>query len=222
MNNWYDKIPKDKLAIKRDKNFQKHFIEPNSMICAIGGTGSGKTNSLVDFLARKQNAFCDIIIYSGSTIDEPLYEYIKKQIPETQFYNDIEDVPELNTFDDSKAQEKLIVFDDFINLKPKEMTKINQYFTAGRKFGFTCFVMAQNYVSIPKIVLRNVNYFIIFKLNEAYTINHILKNYNIYGLDKDLFLNAYHKATASKFHFLLIDLKNKEYHLRHNWTKMLL
>jgi len=222
MNNWYDKIPKDKNAIKRDKNFSKHFIEPNSMICSIGGTGSGKTNSLVDFLAKKQNAFTDIIIYSGSTTEEPLYEYISTQIPETQFYNDIDDVPELNSFEDDKTSEKLIVFDDFINLKPKEMTKINKYFTAGRKFGFTCFVMAQNYVSIPKIVLRNVNYFIIFKLNESYTINHILKNYNIYNIDKDLFLNAYQIATDKKFNFLLIDLKNKEYYLRHNWTKMLI
>lgn len=220
MTNWYAKIPEDKDKIKRDKNYKKHLIEPNSMICAIGGTGSGKTNSLVDFLARKTETFTEIIIFSGSTTEEPLYEYIKKQIPESQFFNDIELVPELNDFENNKKTEKLIVFDDFINLKQKEFSKINKYLTAGRKFGFTVFVMAQNYTSIPKVVLRNVNYFIVFKLNEAFTINHILKNYNIYGMDKERFLKAYQEATTDKFNFLLIDMKNRDTYLRHNWTKL--
>ena len=43
------------------------------MILCIGGTGSGKTNALLNFLSRKNNAFYDIIIFSGSSTDEPLY-----------------------------------------------------------------------------------------------------------------------------------------------------
>ena len=38
---------------KRDKTFKNHLIEPNSMILCIGGTGSGKTNSLINFLKLK-------------------------------------------------------------------------------------------------------------------------------------------------------------------------
>ena len=53
MINWYDKIPKDNNVIKRDKHFRDHLIEPCSMILCIGGTGSGKSNALVDFLNKK-------------------------------------------------------------------------------------------------------------------------------------------------------------------------
>jgi hypothetical protein len=138
-------------------------------------------------------------------------------MPEVEYFNEINEVPELNTFEDNKDQEKLIVFDDFINLPKKDMKKINEYLTSGRKFGFTVWCMAQNYTSVPKVVLRNTNYFIIFKLNETYTINHILKNYNLYNVPKDRFLAYYQDATKDKLNFFLIDMKNKQYHLRKNW-----
>jgi len=217
VKNWYQELPKS--SIKRDKNFAKHLIEPNRMICCLGGTGSGKTNALVDFLFRKNDAFHEVIIFSGSTTDEPLYQFLKKKLPEIQLYNDIEEVPELTETEDMK-HEKLIVFDDFINLKPKEMSKMNKYLTAGRKFGWTVFLMAQNYTAIPKTALRNINYFIIFKLNEAFTINHILKQYNLFNVPKEMFLEYYQDATKEKLNFFLIDMKNREYALRHNWTNI--
>jgi hypothetical protein len=52
---------------------------------------------------------------------------------------------------EDKDKEKLIIFDDFISLKSKDLVKIQEYLTAGRKFGFTVFLLAQNYVSVPKI-----------------------------------------------------------------------
>jgi len=49
--NWYEKLKDDIPQTKLDKNFNKHYILPNSMILAIGGTGSGKTNSLMSFIS---------------------------------------------------------------------------------------------------------------------------------------------------------------------------
>jgi hypothetical protein len=215
VKNWYAELKT--TPVKRDKNFAKHLIEPRSMIMCIGGTGSGKTNALVDFLFRKNDAFHQIIIFSGSTTEEPLYQFLKKKMPEIEMYTDIEELPELVETEDMKS-EKLIVFDDFINLKPKEMAKINKYLTAGRKFGWTCFLMAQNATAVPKTILRNVNYFIIFRLNEAFTINYLLKQYNAFNVPKEMFLEYYQQATKEKFNFFLIDMRNKEYALRHNWT----
>jgi hypothetical protein len=37
---------------------------------------------------------------------------------------DITELPELKTFEDDRKHEKLIIFDDFINLKPKEMKRL--------------------------------------------------------------------------------------------------
>jgi geranylgeranyl pyrophosphate synthase len=58
------------------------------------------------------------------------------------------------------------------------MKKLNEYLTAGRKFGFTVWCMAQNYTSIPKVITRNLQYIILFKLNDNVSINNIIKNHN--------------------------------------------
>jgi len=221
--NWYDKLGKQLTPQpKLDKNFNQHYILPNSMILAIGGTGMGKTNSLMSFLALKQE-FYKIILYSGSTTDEPLYNYLQEKIPEMEFYTDIDEVPSLNDFeDDDKNKEKLIIFDDFINLTKKQMVKINQYLTASRKYGFTVFLLAQNYVSVPKIITRNINYFIIFKLNDNVSINNIIKNHNIDDIEPKKFKDAYKYSTSEKLNFFLLDLKGpKERRLRHNFTEFL-
>ncbi|MEY3371088.1 MAG: hypothetical protein RLZZ392_114 [Pseudomonadota bacterium] len=208
---------------KRDKTFKNHLIEPNSMILCIGGTGSGKSNALVNFLKLKNESFYEIIIFTGSTEDEPLYNFLRQKMPDIKFYTNIEELPELTEYDnENKNLEKLIVFDDFINLKKNEMKKINEYLTSGRKFGFTCFLMAQSYTSVPKIITRNVQYFIVFKLNDNTSINNIFRNHNIEGFDKEEFKELYLYATDEKLHFFIIDLKNKEYMLRKNFTEILI
>ena len=220
--NWYEKIDKQFIRKpKRDKNFSKHLIEPCSMISCIGGTGSGKSNALVNFLSLKNDAFHKIVIFSGSTTDEPLYSFLQNKIPELEMYNDINELPSLETYDDDdKGHEKLIVFDDFINLKKKEMTKINEFLTSGRKFGFTCFVMAQNYTSIPKIISRNSHYFIVFRLGDNTSINNIIRNHNTTDIKKDDFKKEYLKATEDKGDFFMIDLKNPNKPLRKNFEPL--
>ena len=225
VKNWYDHLDnKLKRETKLDKNFKKHHILPNSMICCIGGTGSGKTNALVDWLSRKNDAFYNIIIFTGSTSDETLYSMLKQKMPDIELYNDTTELPELKEFDDdNKDQEKLIIFDDFINLKKPEMKKINEYLTGGRKFGFSCYVMGQNYVQIPKTITRNCHYFIIFRLNDNASINNIVRNHNIDGIDQDDFKKMYIDATSEPRNFFMLDLKGKpETRYRHNFLDFIL
>ena len=224
IHNYYETLPKEfQKKNKVDKNFNKHHILPNSMIMCIGGTGCGKTNALMDFLSRKQNAFYDIILFAGSTVDEPLYNLMQSKIPDMQVYNDIADLPELSSFDnEDKANEKLIIFDDFINLTKKQMVKINEYLTSGRKFGFTCWLMAQSYTAVPKIITRNIHYFIIFKLNDNCTINCILRNHNIHNIPKETFKNIYVDATSEPKNFMMVDMKgDKLVHLRNNFLNFI-
>jgi hypothetical protein len=224
VKNWYNALPSNlKSDSKRDKNYQKHFVEPKSMIVCIGGTGSGKTNALLEFLSRKNEAFYEIIIFTGSTTDEPIYNLLKTKAG-AEVYDNIDELPELKTFEDNKNQEKLIVLDDFINLPAKKLKKINEYLTSGRKFGFTCFVMAQNYTSCPKVITRNAHYFILFKLNDNRTIDCILKNHNVNGVDKEEFKKMYRDATDEPRNFFMVDLKTavgSGMSLRHNFLNML-
>jgi len=219
VTNWYEKLPTNlKNTTKMDKHFKKHHILPNSMIVCIGGTGAGKTNALLEFLSRKDESFYHIILFNPTSTDEPLYNLLKEKIPDIEIVTDINDLPDLKEFEDDRQHEKLLIVDDFINLPKKDMKKINEYFTGGRKAGFTVWAMAQNYTSIPKIVTRNANYFIIFKLNDTVTINNILKNHNINNIEKEEFKHMYLDATSEPRNFFLVDLKGgKLTHLRKNF-----
>ena len=79
--------------------------------------------------------------------------------------------------------------------------------------------MAQNYVSIPKTIVRNCQYFFIFKLNDNTTINNIIRNHNIYNVEKESFRKLYDDATSEPLNFFLVDLKTKDKskHLRKNF-----
>ena len=60
--NWYEKLKGEiTKPAKLDKNFKQHYILPSSMVLSIGGTGSGKTMSLMTFLSLKNESFYEIL-----------------------------------------------------------------------------------------------------------------------------------------------------------------
>lgn len=221
VTNWYSKLKTKNVETKVDKTFKNHLILPCSMIACIGQTGCGKSNSLVDFLHRKV-AFYRIIIFTGSSSDEPLYNYLRESIPEIEIYTDIKELPELNSYpDEENKQEKLIVFDDWITLKRNELKKIEQYFIAGRKKGFTCWCNVQSYISLPKIISRQIHYYIIFKINDTRSIGTIVTNHNIDDTSKQRVMKAYHEATNTRGDFFMIDLKTPKTRFRHNFLNIM-
>ena len=106
-------------GFKKGKDFKNHEIEPCSMIGLIGQSGSGKSTALIDFLYRAPK-FTEIHLFSGSgsATTEPLYQLLKEKIPETKMYDSVEEIPDLESFE--KDNEKLIVFDDFLQLTPNK------------------------------------------------------------------------------------------------------
>lgn len=229
ITNWYDKIEQSDKELTRkpelDKNFKQHYILPNSHVGLIGQTGTGKSNAIIEFIKRSSGRFYSIILYSGSSTDEPLFNFLKKHIPEIEEYDDISNLPSLKDYDnDEKHLQKLIIFDDFTDLSKKQMIKINEYFKAGRKFGFSCWACGQNYTSIPKNITRNCQYFILFKQNDNCTLNNIIRNHNTENIPKDIYFNAYKKATDEPRNFLLIDTTTGSgiKKLRHNFLNFIL
>ena len=224
MKDWYKiagKGQKDK-GIKPDKNFKNHLIKPCSMISMVGSTGAGKTTALLEFLSRKNESFYRIIIFSGSTTDEPLLNFLSKHIDGIELIDNADDLPELTDMnEEDKRIEKLIVFDDMINLKPKEKIKIQKWFNSARKYGFTCISMIQNYTDEPIQMRRNTMYWILFRLNDTNTIKQILRNHNT-GYDKKLIEEAYYASTTAPKNFFTIDLTaNSPAPFRHNFTDVI-
>jgi len=96
MKDWYSIAGKGQKnsSIKPDKNFKNHLIKPCSMISMIGSTGAGKTTALLEFLSRKNDAFHRIIIFSGSTVDEPLIKFLEKHVEGIELIDNADDFPE--------------------------------------------------------------------------------------------------------------------------------
>jgi hypothetical protein len=226
IKDWYNiinKKNKEDKKIEPDKNFNLHYILPCSMVLMMGGTGGGKSTVLCDFLMdRKNKSFCEVLIFNPTTTDEPIYNYFKKINNDVQLIDDIDDLPDLKEYEDNKKTEKLLIIDDFINLNKKDMRKIESYLKSSRKFGFTVILMAQNYTAVPKNITRNISYFIMFKLNDNVSINCIIRNHNIYNVDKNFILECYRDATNKPKDFLLIDCNinsTKDKFLRHNFME---
>jgi len=213
--NFYSMVPKDKSKDK-SKTYKNHFIDRNSRILMIGSSGTGKSNALINFIEKTSGDFHKIIICSFSTTDEPLYQYLQKKMPSVELNNNIDDVPEVQDFDDkNKDKQKLIVFDDFINLSKKEMRKIYDYAISSRKFGFTCVFMAQSYTAVPKIISRNCNYILLFRINDKYSIKRIIANHGLAAdITPEKIEEFYYYAIEEPLSFLLIDLKTNDESIR--------
>ena len=61
-------------------------------------------------MSRKNNAFYRIILFSGSTVDEPLYRLLEKHIDGIEMIDDADQLPDLTEMNgEEKKHEKLIV-----------------------------------------------------------------------------------------------------------------
>ncbi len=224
IKDWYKIAGKGNTkGIKNDKNFKNHMIKPCSMVMMLGQTGSGKTTALLEFLSRKNDAFYRVIYFTGSTGDEPLLNFLKTTCDGIEIIDNADELPELTDLnEEDKKQEKLIVFDDIINLPKKQLTKIQKWFNSSRKYGFTCVAMVQNYTDCPIQMRRNTQYFIIFRLNDMNTIHQILKNHNNNGDDKEVVKRAYFTATSEPKNFFMLDLTpNSPARYRHNFCDII-
>jgi len=231
ITDWYGKIEKmggEDIKIKLDKNFSKHLIKPSSTIALIGGTGSGKTTWLIEFLSRKKNVFHEIIIFTGSTLDEPLYNLLDEMYEGVNFIEDVEDLPNLEEYEDNKKVEKIIVFDDILNLETKDINKIAKFYNSCRKYGFTAVLMAQSYEPLPPKIRRNIMVFVIGKLNDVNEIKAIIRTHCTGDKEKqkiifDVYNNIMKDVKDNDKQYFTIDFRNNDpkHKFRHNFTTLL-
>lgn len=199
IRNFYNLIPKDKPV--KNTGYHIHGIELPTYMLIIGGSGSGKTNVLMQFIAASSGTFQKIVI-SVKNSDEPLYNLLANKAPDVEFYEGGE-VPDIKDFEPYNSS--LIVFDDLV--LEKDQSSIQTYFIRGRKFGITCIYISQSYYRIPKLIRINCRYIIIKKLASVKDLKLIISEYNL-NYNTDQILNLYDQATKDFTDFLLIDTKN--------------
>jgi hypothetical protein len=103
------------------------------------------------------------------------------------------------------------------------MKKIVKYLIVGRKFGLSVWLMEQDYVSVPKILVRNINYFVIFKINDNISLNNIIRNHNVSDTDPSIIKTTYSLCTQTFGDFFMIDMKtgNLKERFRKNFLNFL-
>ena len=145
----------------------------------IGGSGSGKTNTLLN-LINEQNDIDKIYLYARD-LSEPKYEYLIKKREDAgikqvnnlnafiECLNTMDDIYEnINDYNPSSRRKILIVFDDVIidivTIKEfKAITK--ELFIRCRKLNISLVFITQSYLSVPKDVRLNSTLYLMMKIN---------------------------------------------------------
>ena len=184
----------------------------------IGGSGSGKTNTLLNLINEQKDI--DKIYLYAKDLSEPKYEFLIKNRENTgiKHVNDSNAFMECsNTMDDiykniyeynpNRKREILIVFDDmiaYIMTKKKFQSLIKELFIRCRKLNISLVFITQSYFSVPKDVRLNSTHYLIMKINNKRELQNIAINHSA-DIDYKDFMKIYRECTKDPFNFLTID-----------------
>ena len=188
------------------------------IILIIGGSGSGKTNELLN-LIQDQPKIDKIYLYAKDPY-EAKYQYLIKLLEKVglkclndpkafiEYLNDMHDAyKNIDEYNPDVENKKLIVFDDVI-ADMINNTKLNsivaELFFRGRKLNISLVFITQSYFKVPKDVRLNTTHFFITKIPNKRELQQIAINHSSDISTKD-FINIYRKCTGEPYLFSVID-----------------
>lgn len=181
---------------------QKEYtgIQIGEHILACGKTGSGKSNCLLNYLVLtskpKKPTFKKVFFVYKTW--EPLYKYLQEKLKDNIIFfkglND-KDFPSCNSFKDLSNKDTdryLFVFDDCVNDKStKDMIKIKDYYTFGRKKGFTIFFLTQSFFQTDQFFRKNTSWILLNGISGNRDLSTILRDYAVGDIDVKTMVNMY-------------------------------
>ena len=170
----------------------------------IGGSGSGKTNALLNFLSQQDDI--DKTYLYAKDLSEPKYEFLIKRHEDagTKHLNDPDAFIECsNTMDDiyeniddynlGRKKKILIVFDDMktdIMNNKKFKAIIKELFIRCTKLNISLVFITQSYFTVPKDVRLNSTHYLIMKINNRKELQNIAINHSA-DIDYKDFMKIY-------------------------------
>ena len=187
-------------------------------ILIIGGSGSGKTNALLNLINNRSDI--DKIYLYAKDPYEKKYQYLINKHEKVglnhfndpkavmEYSNDMQDVYEnIEDYNSIKKRKILIVFDDMIadminNSKLNPI--VTELFIRGRKLNISIVFITQSYFKVPKDVRLNSTHFFIMKIPNKRELQQIALNHSS-DIDFKDFMNIYKKCTKEPCSFLVDD-----------------
>ena len=187
-------------------------------ILIIGGSGSGKTNTLLNLINNQPDI--DKIYLYAKDLYEPKYQFLinkRESIglkhfndPKAfiEYSNDMHDVyKNIDHYNPDKENKILIVFDDMIAdmINNKKLNSIvTELFIRGRKLNISLVFITQSYFKVPKDVRLNTTHFFIMKIPNKRELQQIALNHSS-DIDYKDFVNIYKKCTDEPYSFSVND-----------------
>ena len=187
-------------------------------ILIIGGSGSGKTNALLN-LINNQPDIDKIYLYAKDPY-EAKYQYLINKREKVglnhyddpkafiEYSNDMQDVyKNIDEYNTDKERKILIVFDDMIAdmINNKKLNSIvTELFIRGRKLNISLAFITQSYFKVPKDVRLNSTHFFIMKILNKRVLQQIALNHSS-EINSKYFIKIYKKCTAERYSFLVND-----------------
>ena len=172
----------DSIINKNNKNRNKkwpYIPDHQYRILIIGGSGSGKTNALLNLINEQKDI--DKIYLYAKDLSESKYEYLIKNRKNAgikhvndlnafiEYSNTMDDVYENNhNYNQSRKRKILIIFDDMITgvmTNKKFQSIIKELFIRCRKSKYFLVFITQSYFSVPKDLRLNSTHYLIMKIN---------------------------------------------------------
>ena len=194
------------------------FLDHPYKILIVGGSGSGKTNALLN-LIEDQPDIDKIYLYAKDPYEDKYQFLINKREsvglkhfndPKAffEYSNDMYDVyKNINNYNPDKEKKILIVFDDMIAdiINNKKLNSIvTELFIRGRKKNISPEFITQSYFKVPKDVRLNTTHFFIMKIPNKRELQQIAINHSSDINTKD-FANIYKKCMSTPYSFLVND-----------------
>jgi hypothetical protein len=210
-------LPSVGKYMSRHKDEQKEFTGiPITQHClAVGKTGSGKSNTLMNYIYRtsmpKKGTFTKIFLCVKKI--EPFTKFLMSELKDLcVVYTDLDKFPSVNDFKDLSEKNDehfLIVFDDCINDRnKKDVLKINSFFTYGRSKGCHLLFLTQSYFQTEIFIRKQVSFVLLCGINGKKDLDRILSDYQIGEVNKKTLQNIYNyckeKDTDDDMNFMKV------------------
>ena len=213
--------------INFDDYTNENIIEHNSKwlhiphhpyrILIVGGSGSGKTNALLN-LINNQPDIDKIYLYAKDPYEKK-YQYLinKREKVGLNHFNDPKAFMEysnehlvyknIEDYNPIKKRKILTVFDDMIAdmINNNKLNPIvTELFIRGRKLNISIVFIMQSYFKVPKDVRLNSTHIFIMKIPNKRQLRQIALNHSS-DIDFKDFINIYKKCTAELYSFFVND-----------------